>query len=175
VTYKEALVKEMDKLSQDPKVRFVGYNTAYGPRMHRTLCNIPIEKCIETPVAENLMCGIAMGLALEGFIPVLCFERMDFCLAAADALINHIGGLSFYGLSPKIIIRVCIGSREPLNPGIQHTRDYTKFFYKDSSIDLVEVLSENVIGIYERIIKDTNDPIILVERKELYEQDIVTE
>ena len=166
MTYKEALTREMDRLALDPKVRFVGYNTAYGPRMNGTLNNISIEKCIEMPVAENLMCGVAIGLALEGFLPVLCFERFDFCLTCADSLINHIGGLQHYGLVLPMIIRVCIGTNSPLDPGVQHRQDYTSMFRMYSGIDVREFS-----GVYP---SEIDHPIMIVERKSLYETDIDT-
>ena len=164
MTYKEALTKEMDLLAQDPKVRFVGYNTAYGPRMNGTLCHVPIDKCIEMPVAENLMCGVAMGLSLEGFLPVLCFERMDFCLTCADALFNHIGGLQHYGLVLPMIIRVCIGTDCQLDPGVQHRQDYTSMFRMYSGIEVREFSGEYPTEI--------NYPIMIVERKEKYDSEI---
>ena len=167
MTYKQALTKEMDKLASDPRVRFVGYNTAYGPRMNGTLCNVPIEKCVECPVAENLMTGIAIGLALEGFLPVLCFERMDFCLATADALINHIGKLQHYGMRLKIIIRVCIGNSKPLNPGEQHKQEYIELFRKEF---LTGEFGERGFRYYDTI--KVEEPVMIVERKEWYGQDI---
>ena len=166
MTYKQALTQEMDRLAKNPKVRFVGYNTTYGPRMNKTLCNVPISQCIEMPVAENLMCGVAMGLALEGFLPVLCFERFDFCLTCADALFNHIGGMQHYGLVLPMIIRVCIGSDSPLDPGVQHKQDYTSMFRMYSGIDVREFSGEYP--------SEIDHPIMIVERKSLYETDINT-
>jgi len=128
MTYREALTQAMNKLAENPAVRFVGYNTAKGPRMNGTLNQVPLSRCIETPVAENLMCGIAIGLALEGYLPVLCFERMDFTLAAADGIINQMVHLSGYGLRVPIIIRVCVGTDTPLDPGAQHKQSYRDLF-----------------------------------------------
>jgi len=160
VTYKEQLHTEMLELAKNPLVRFVGYNTAYGPKMNGTL--IGCEKsCIETPVAENLMCGIAMGLALKGYLPVLCFERMDFCLAGADALINHIMGLQQYGLVLPMIIRVCVGQWKPLDPGSQHTQDYSNFFPCERAFtidDIKQLYATKIDG-----------PYMFVEYRGLYE------
>lgn len=165
MTYKDYLSLAMINLAQDPLVRFIGYNIAKGPRMNGTLNDIPVEKCIETPVAENLMCGIAMGLALEGFKPVLCFERMDFCLAAADALVNHIAGLGHYGVRFNMIIRVCVGNDKPLDPGIQHKQKYVALF-KDKFCGGELIGKSSILPNYKFI----GRPHMLVEYKEKYNE-----
>ena len=166
MTYKEALTQEMNKLAMNPKVQFIGYNLKFGSKYYGTLANISGDKIIETPVAENLMVGLTMGLALEGFLPVLMFERMDFCLAAADALFNHVGALQKYGLVLPMIIRVCIDNDIPLDPGFQHKQDYTSMFRMYSGIDVREFSGEYP--------SEINYPIMIVERKDKYEQDCIT-
>src|SRR3989338_4734923 len=88
--YKDAIMKSMEMLAQDPRTIFIGYNVSYGSRGYGTFYNIPRERCIETPVAENLMTDLAIGTALAGLKPLLFFERHDFMLNALDALINHL-------------------------------------------------------------------------------------
>ena len=68
---------------------FIGYNVRYGNAIG-TLKDVSDDQKLETPVAENLMAGLAMGMSFEGFNPVIYFERHDFMLVAADAIINHI-------------------------------------------------------------------------------------
>ena len=36
------------------------------------------------------MKGLAIGMSFEGFLPVLYYERHDFMMVVADAIINHI-------------------------------------------------------------------------------------
>jgi len=164
VTYREQLHKSMLKLAQYSKTRFVGYNTAHGPQMNGTLVGCE-EKCIEMPVAENLMCGVAMGLALKGYLPVLCFERFDFCLAGADALVNHIGALQQYGLILPMIVRVCVGSHKPLNPGPQHTRDHSEFFRRHFMLDDLDSV-QKIRDVYGSRI---TMPWMFVEYRSLYD------
>jgi len=168
MTYKEALHKEMLQLASNPKVRFVGYNTKCGPQMNGTLKGCEAS-CIEMPVAENLMVGVAIGLALNGFLPVLCFERMDFMLAAADALFNHVGKLQHYGLTIPIIIRACVGNDHPLDPGWQHKQDYSPLFSYEPSIVSVRVLTVRGVQFYYGLAQGCKQPLLLTEYKELYE------
>jgi hypothetical protein len=64
MTYKECITGLCDRYAKDNAARFIGYNTVYGSRMYGTLTNVKPELCIEAPVAENLMVGLAMGMAL---------------------------------------------------------------------------------------------------------------
>ena len=125
---KEAITKKMLELSQNDKVRFIGYNTAKGHQMYSTLSHpCSLSRCIETPVAENLMMGLGMGLALEGYIPIVCFERCDFILPAIDALVNHMDKLPFISGNQfqfKMIVRIIVGTDKPIDPGCQHTGSY---------------------------------------------------
>jgi pyruvate/2-oxoglutarate/acetoin dehydrogenase E1 component len=126
--YKQSLSDAMDFLAKDPLVRFVGYGLLNG-RAGGTLKNVPAAQIVETPTAENLMTGIAMGLSLKGLKPVLYFERADFVLEAMSAIVNHLAAmktLSKGEFNPTCIIRVTVGNRQkPLFTGPVHTQDIT--------------------------------------------------
>ena len=87
-SYKDAMIESMTHLGKLGAI-FIGYNVKYGNAIG-TLKNVPDDQKLETPVAENLMAGLAIGMSFEGFLPVLYYERHDFMMVAADAIINHI-------------------------------------------------------------------------------------
>jgi pyruvate dehydrogenase E1 component beta subunit len=169
LTYKESLTKQMNKLAKDRMVRFIGYNTAYGHRFNGTLDRIPKEKCIEMPVAENLIVGLAIGMALEGFHPVVCIERMDFLWACGDAIINHLDKAKQLGWPPlKVIIRTCVGCRTPLDPGIQHSGDYVAAFKAALSAPVLTIgRCDDPAKVYQEA-TEINGPVMVVEYRELY-------
>jgi pyruvate/2-oxoglutarate/acetoin dehydrogenase E1 component len=127
MTYKEELTAAMDSLAKDPLVRFVGYGISIGKAMG-TLKNVPAKQLIEMPVAENLMVGFSIGLALKGLKPVVFFERFDFILNALDAIVNHldkIKNISRGEFNPTMILRIVVGNRnKPLFTGETHTQDF---------------------------------------------------
>jgi pyruvate/2-oxoglutarate/acetoin dehydrogenase E1 component len=172
--YKDALKKSMELLSLDERVKFIGYNVKYGSRAYGTLKDIPFEKCIETPLAENLMTGLATGMSLEGFRPVLFFERHDFLLNGLDGIVNHIDKIekmSFGEYKTPVIIRAAIGGRKPIDPGIQHIQDYTEAIGRMVSFPIIDLKkSEQIIPEYERAL-NMSSPIMLVERRDLYESE----
>jgi pyruvate/2-oxoglutarate/acetoin dehydrogenase E1 component len=75
VRYQDAITDAMFDLSRDPMRRFLGYNVGCGNLANGTLARVPAEQRIETPAAENLMVGLAIGLSLEGYKPVVCSTR----------------------------------------------------------------------------------------------------
>ncbi len=170
--YSEAISQAMEELSENKNTVFVGYNILYGSKAYGTLSNVHKEMCIETPVAENLMIGLALGLALEGFRPVVFFERHDFLLNALDGIVNHLD--KFESLSGKqyqtpVIIRAVIGAKEPLYPGPQHVQDFTHVLKKMVTFPVIELnTTEDVIKGYKKA-KLINSPIMFVERRELYD------
>jgi acetoin:2,6-dichlorophenolindophenol oxidoreductase subunit beta len=170
--YKDALKASMEMLSLDEKVRFIGYNIRYGSRAYGTLSSVPFGKCFETPLAENLMTGLAIGMAIEGYLPVLFFERHDFLLNGLDGIVNHLDKLEKMSLgeyNPRVIIRAVVGGKKPLNPGLQHTQDFTnplRSMIHFPVIDLKQV--SEIIPAYGAALNATT-PVMIIERKDLFD------
>jgi len=174
VKYKQAIQESMKKLSIDERVRFLGYNVTRGSRAYGTLKDISLEKCIETPLAENLMCGLAIGMSIEGYRPVLFIERQDFILNALDSIVNHldkIEKMSMGGYKTPVIIRAVVGGKKPIDPGIQHTQDYTEAIRKMVSFPIIDLRnSSEIIPAYEKVL-NLDRPIIFVERRDLFDSE----
>lgn len=129
MTVKEAISIEMEKLSKNPKVVFLGENIINSKRIYGTLDNVPLKSCIETPVAENLIAGMAIGLAITGYIPVCIFQRMDFMLIAADQIINHACVYPKLGIKCPVIFRTIKADlNEKFFVGHQHSKDLSHVF-----------------------------------------------
>lgn len=120
----------MTTLAEDPRTIFVGQAVRYtGQRAHASFAGVPMERRIEMPVAEDFQLGFSLGLALEGYVPVTFFPRWDFLLLAANQLVNHLDKLAWMGeFRAKLIVRVAVGARAPLDPGPQHTQDHSEAF-----------------------------------------------
>lgn len=168
MTYRECIKREMERLAKDDRTIFIGYNVSCGHRFNGTLNDIPYGNCIEMPVAENLILGLAMGLSLEGYRPVVCIERMDFLWACADAIVNHLDKLprvSGGQIKFNILIRTCVGDDKPLDPGEQHTGSYYRQWKDIVGFPVVELLSKDDIQTYLRAI----GTIMTIEYKALYD------
>lgn len=170
MTYKEAIIQSMKTVEKDSDAVFIGYNVKCG-KAGGTLEGISEDKLIETPVAENLMVGMAIGMSLNGKLPVVYFERFDFILNAMDALINHldkIEDLSEGEFLPKVIIRCVVGgTKKPLYTGPTHTQDFSWMFSKCSFPVLNCKTPDEILSAYSTAIK-SNKSSMIVEYKDLY-------
>jgi len=160
--------------------RFIGYNTVYGSRMYGTLNDVPVNQCIEMPVAENLMAGMAMGLALEGYRPVVCFERHDFLLLAMDALVNQVDKmpwLSGDAFRWNIVVRAIVGAKKPLNAGPMHTQNYrAELTTMLKNTPVVQPINlQELKAAWGMAGKTASGAVVIIEHRDWYEKDIPAE
>lgn len=174
VSYKDAITAANTALAADSKTRFIGYGLRMG-RAYGTLANVKESQIIETPVAENLMVGLAIGLSLKGYRPIIFFERFDFICNALDAIVNHLDkvhDLSHGEFSPAVIIRAVIGNRiKPLRTGIVHTQDFTAAMKKLVRFPVIKISDETaVVNAYTQATLDQRKGIstLLIEHKDLF-------
>lgn len=160
--------KAMLMLAQQPKSIFIGQGVKYdGVATYKDLEGIPEDQRIEMPVAEELQLGICTGLALQGYLPICIFPRMDFMLRAADQLVNHLDKLeemSCGQFKPKVIIRTKVGTKTPLNAGPQHTKRYTDAFnLMLTNIKVIEIINQELAIESYKIAISTNCSTVVVE------------
>lgn len=173
--YQEALTSAMKLLAANEKVIFLGQSVAVaGTAMRTTLEHVASEQLIELPVDEDFQMGMANGMALAGYIPISVFPRWNFLLLATNQIVNHLdkfGELSRQSPAPKVIIRTGIGSENPLNPGPQHTGDFTEAFrLLCPQLNIVRLDSaEMVVPEYEKaLIRNDGVSTILIEWGDKY-------
>jgi len=170
MTYKEQITSSNTELAKDPKTRFIGYGLQKG-RALGTLKNVPDNQILEMPVAENLMMGVAIGMAITGLKPVVFIERMDFLMNAMDAIVNHldkIKEISKDEFDPKVIIRCIVGNiTKPLYTGATHVQDFTIALQKMTDIPVYSVLNEEFAKTAYKLAMTRNKSCIIVEYKDL--------
>lgn len=129
-SYFDELCNAMALVAGHPKSIFMGQGVGNpGTTMSDTFRDVPAAQRLEMPVAEDMQMGMAIGMALEGYLPVCVFPRWNFLLCAANQLVNHLDRLPLYsGYKPKVIIRTAAPSTYPFNPGPQHDDDMTSAF-----------------------------------------------
>jgi thiamine pyrophosphate-dependent acetolactate synthase large subunit-like protein len=169
LSYKEAMIQTQTELGEKGAI-FIGYNVKYGNAIG-TLKDVPDEQKLETPVAENLMAGLAIGMSFEGFLPVVYYERHDFMLVAADAIINHIDKIeriSHGEFKCPVIIRAVTADAGPFYSGITHSQDFTRVFKEAVSFPVHDpVTGDDVIRAFRGAV-ESGRPAMIVERKSRY-------
>ena len=153
-SYNEELNKAMVLLGERPDTIFIGQSLKYGGiAIANSFNGVPDAKKMEMPVAENLQLGISTGLALKGYVPISVYPRWNFLILAADQLVNHLDKLidmTDGAYKPKVIIRVAVGVREPVDPQEQHVGDFTEGFSKIlKNIKIVKLeKAEDIVSAY---------------------------
>ena len=167
--YKDGVINSMNGLADQGYI-FIGYNvrhaSAYG-----MLEDVPRDQRLETPLAENLMAGLAIGMSMEGFKAVLYFERHDFIFNALDALVHQVDMIETISdgeFTCPIIIKAVAGGMHPFYAGITHTTNYTGVFKKLFHFPvLAPETGKDVMRAYAYA-SEYPGPVLVSEMKELY-------
>jgi len=173
--YKDELIRSMKWLGEKDNTLFLGQATAFsGHAISGTLTEVPKDKLIELPVMEEVQMGICTGLSLEGYVPISIYPRFNFMLLAINQLVNHLDKMREMTsgmLIPKVIIRVAIGSKRPLDGGPQHTQDFTESV-KDmlTDVKLIELTEpKQVFSTFEDAY-NRNGSTLIVEWGDFYSE-----
>ena len=169
ISYKDAMSQVMTELGNEGAI-FIGYNVARGDAMG-TLKNVPLDQKLETPVAENLMSGLAIGMSFEGFLPVLYFERHDFMLVAMDAIGNHIDKIeriSHGEYKVPVIMRAVAADGGPFYSGPTHSQDFTNVVEALVDFPVIDpVTGVDVLKAFRGALQ-SGRPAMIIERKTRY-------
>jgi pyruvate/2-oxoglutarate/acetoin dehydrogenase E1 component len=173
--YEYELQRAMAWLGEHDNTVFIGQAVAYpGTAMTKTLRNVPKEKLLELPVAEEMQMGMSTGLALAGFVPISIYPRWNFLLLATNQLVGHLDKLPIYsngGYRPKVIIRTASASRTPIDPQSQHLGNFSDPFRQ--MLKTVEVIecdrADQIFAAYRRgYERDDGRSTLIVEHTRRY-------
>jgi len=127
------------------------------------------DRVVDTPLAEEGMTGIAIGMALSGLRIIHNHARMDFLLLAMNQIINVAAKAQYmYGGSVclPIVIRVLIGD----GWGAQHSQGLHSLFAHIPGLKVVAPTTPyDAKGCLISAIRD-NNPVIFIEHFNLYSQ-----
>jgi pyruvate/2-oxoglutarate/acetoin dehydrogenase E1 component len=122
----------MSWLGEQPDTVFLGQQVRYsGNGLYSSLAEVPNNKKVEMPVMEDSQLGMAIGMSLVGKVPISIYPRMNFLVCAMNQLYNHLDKMVVYThreFKPHVIVRVCVGTTHPMNPGVQHSGEYNLAF-----------------------------------------------
>ena len=168
--YYNQLQQAISLLAEHPKTVFIGQAVEYeGTGLYDSLTHLPNNKKIELPVAEYLQSGLANGMAIEGMIPVSTYPRWNFLLMGTDQIVNHLDKfitMSNGRCTPKVIIRVAVGSEKPVDPQCQHKGNFSDAFKSMlKNIEVIELIEpEQIVPAYEKALnREDGVSTILVE------------
>lgn len=166
-------------LEKDEKVLIIGEDILdpYGGAFKVTqgLSTDFPGQVLTTPVSESGIVGVASGMALRGFRPVVEIMFGDFITLAADQLINHASKFRYMyndQVRVPIVIRTPMGGRRGYGP--THSQTIEKLFF---GVPGLSIYAPNIFtdpgDLLNKIIFESDDPVLFIENKIQYTQDIV--
>ena len=173
MNYKEEVQRGMDLFAEQSNSIFIGQAVKYkGTALTHQVKNYPEHKLLELPVAEEMQGGFALCLAIEGYLPISLYPRMNFIILAMNQIINHLDkwdAMSCGQSKPKVIMKAVVGSQYPLDPGHQHRANYTQAFKSmATNINVVELLyPEQVFSTYLQSL-NSNRSTLIIEHGDFY-------
>jgi 2-oxoisovalerate dehydrogenase E1 component beta subunit len=165
---REAMRYEMRR---DPNVLLMGEDIAtYGGAFKLTqglLEEFGAQRVIDTPMAELCMLGVANGLALMGFRPIIEMQFADFISTGFDSIVQYAAQTHYrWGAAIPIVVRAPSGGG--LRGGPFHSQSPEAWFVHSPGLKVVAPSTPaDAWGLMLSAIRDPN-PVIYFENKYLY-------
>lgn len=171
---REAIARGLrEALDGDDRVFLMGEDIgAYGGAYAVTrgfLDQYGADRIIDTPIAESVLVGSAVGAALGGLRPIVEVMTINFTLLAMDQIVNQAAKLRYITngqVSVPLIIRTVTGGGGQL--GATHSQSLEGWFASVPGLKVV-VPSDpyDALGLLRSAIDDGN-PIIFAEHAMTY-------
>ena len=129
------------------------------------------DRVVDTPLAENMICGIAVGMAAQGLLPVAEIQFMGFAYPALDQLVSHASRLrnrTRGRLSCPMVLRAPFGGG--IHAPEHHSESTEAMFAHIPGLRVVIPSSPaRAYGLLLASIRDP-DPVVFLEPKRIYRQ-----
>jgi pyruvate/2-oxoglutarate/acetoin dehydrogenase E1 component len=127
------------------------------------------ERVRNTPISEGAVCGVAVGAAQAGLIPVVEIMFIDFITLALDQLVNQAAKAHFMSggqLRVPLVLRTQGGAGS--RSGAQHSQSLEAWLAHVPGLKVVmPSCAADAAGLLASAIADPN-PVVFVENKAIY-------
>lgn len=174
VTFAQALNQALrDSLTQDEDVLIFGEDVGQLGGVFRVTDGLTAdfgeERCFDTPLAEAGIAGFAVGLAMQGFRPVIEMQFDAFGYPAFEQVVSHIAKMrnrTQSMLTMPIVIRVPYAGGIG---GVEHHCDSSEGYYAHTP-GLHVVTPATPADAYSLLREaiSSPDPVVFMEPKALY-------
>ncbi len=127
-------------------------------------------RVLSTPISESAIIGVATGLSMRGFRPIVEIMFGDFLTLCADQIVNHLAKFRWIyngQVETPVVIRTPVGGRRGYGP--THSQCLEKMFLGIPGLVVVGVSLRHDPGeLLKRAVLDDPRPVLFVEQKVLY-------
>ncbi|HSD10069.1 MAG TPA: transketolase C-terminal domain-containing protein, partial [Candidatus Binatia bacterium] len=176
LTYPQAIREATEQaMEEDPSVVLLGLGVDDPKRILGTTAGLlekfGPERVFDTPLSEEGMTGIAIGMALAGLRPIHVHIRMDFLMLAMNQLVNIAAKKRYMTGGQEhvpLVVRAIIG--KSWGQGAQHSQAFHSFFMHVPGIRVAAPTTpHDAKGCLLAAVR-MNDPMLFVEHRLLYFQ-----
>lgn len=127
------------------------------------------DRVIATPVSEAALFGIAAGMAIRGYRPILEVMFGDFVTLGLDQIVNGIGKFrEMFDDQVRIplVVRTPMGGGRGYGP--THSQSLEKLLTAVPGITVVAANEAQDLEALVREVVDDDEPVFLIEHKQMY-------
>src|SRR5579863_2209017 len=174
ITYRDALREGIrEEMLRDERVFILGEDIAgYGGTyaVSKGLFEEFGEKRVrDTPLAEEVITGVAIGAALNGLRPILEIMTINFSLLASDLIINSAAKMRYmFGGQPAVPLVIRTPGGGGAQRGAQHSQVFESLYAHIPGLKVVMPATPyDVKGMLKSAVRDP-DPVLFIEHELLY-------
>jgi pyruvate dehydrogenase E1 component subunit beta len=174
ITYRDALREAIrEEMLRDERVFLMGEDIAgYGGTyaVSKGLFEEFGEKRVrDTPLAEEVITGAAIGAALNGLRPILEIMTINFSLLASDMIINNAAKFRYmFGGQPSVPLVIRMPGGGGAQRGAQHSQMLETLYAHIPGLKVVMPATPyDAKGMLKAAVRDP-DPVLFIEHELLY-------
>ena len=176
VTFAEEIRRVLDfNLASDSKIIVAGLGVNDPKGVFRTTIGLHKKygplRVLETPTSENAMTGIAVGLAISGFKPIVIHQRLDFFLLAMDQVVNSAAKWHYmFGGQQSVPLTIRLITGRGWGQGPTHSQNLHSWFTHIPGLKVVmPAFASDAAALLQSSIDDPN-PVIFIEDRWIHNQ-----
>jgi 2-oxoisovalerate dehydrogenase E1 component len=160
-----------EALARDPRVVLLGQDIAeYGGAFKCTeglAAEFGKSRVRNTPIIESGAVGAAMGLALDGFVPMIEMQFGDFVTCGFNQIVNNLAKTHYrWGARLPVVLRLPVGGG--MGAGPFHSQNMEAWFTQVAGLKVVAPATPyDAKGLLLSSFEDGN-PVLFLEHKGLY-------
>ena len=175
ITMREAISQALwEEMERDPQVFILGEEVGVWGGTYAVTKgfydHFGAERVRDTPIAEAVIVGAAIGAALTGLRPIAELMTINFAFSAMDHIVNEAAKLHYMFAGQFVIpmvIRAVGGGGRQL--GATHSQTPDAVFAHFPGLKVVSPgTPEDAKGLLKEAIR-TNDPVLFIEHATLYQ------
>jgi pyruvate dehydrogenase E1 component beta subunit len=174
ITYRDALREAIrEEMRRDERVYILGEDIAgYGGTYSVTkglIEEFGDKRVKDTPLAEEVIIGTAIGSALGGLRPIAELMTANFSLLASDQIINSAAKFHYmFGGQPRIPLVIRMPGGGGAQRGAQHSQMLETMYAHIPGLKVVMPATPyDAKGMLKAAVRD-DDPVLVVEHELLY-------